>query len=147
MKIWVGQVFGIDSDLEVPAYSEANEHVPDFDNDYLFDRETTLAILAVLPELTPELEKPLVSVAAPTPSRIELSLEKSRTVFWGDASKSVRKADLLVVDGRGRYPGDLLGGPGAACLAREPVAEATVPQRLPWPLPLASGQQQLLPPH
>ena len=46
MKISVRQVFGIDSDLEVPAYSEADEHVPDTDPDYLFDRDTTLAILA-----------------------------------------------------------------------------------------------------
>ena len=46
MKISVRQVFGIESDLEVPAYSEPDEHVPDFDPDYIFDRETTLAILA-----------------------------------------------------------------------------------------------------
>ena len=46
MKVSVRQVFGIDSDLEVPAYSQAEEHVPDLDPDYLFDRETTLAILA-----------------------------------------------------------------------------------------------------
>jgi hypothetical protein len=46
MKISVRQVFGIDSDLEVPAYSEPAGHVPDLDPDYLFDRETTLAILA-----------------------------------------------------------------------------------------------------
>ena len=46
MKISVRQVFGIDSDLEVPAYSSADEHVPDTDADYLFDRDTTLAILA-----------------------------------------------------------------------------------------------------
>lgn len=46
MKISVRQVFGIDSDLEVPGYSEPNEHVPDLDPDYLFDRDTTLAILA-----------------------------------------------------------------------------------------------------
>ena len=46
MKISVRQVFGIDSDMEVPAFSERNEHVPDFDPDYLFDRQTTLAILA-----------------------------------------------------------------------------------------------------
>jgi cobaltochelatase CobS len=46
MKVSVRQVFGIDSDLEVPAYSEADEHVPDVDPDYLFDRTTTLAILA-----------------------------------------------------------------------------------------------------
>jgi cobaltochelatase CobS len=46
MKVSVRQVFGIDSDLEVPAYSAAEEHVPDIDPDYLFDRTTTLAILA-----------------------------------------------------------------------------------------------------
>ncbi|WP_075217304.1 cobaltochelatase subunit CobS [Mongoliimonas terrestris] len=46
LKISVRQVFGIDSDIEVPAYSEANEYVPDYDPDYLFDRNTTLAILA-----------------------------------------------------------------------------------------------------
>ncbi len=46
MKVSVRQVFGIDSDLEVPAFSEANEHVPELDEDYLFNRETTLAILA-----------------------------------------------------------------------------------------------------
>jgi cobaltochelatase CobS len=46
LKISVRQVFGIDSDIEVPAYSTPTEHVPDFDPDYLFDRTTTLAILA-----------------------------------------------------------------------------------------------------
>ena len=46
MKISVRQVFGIDSDLEVPAYSEPAGNVPDLDPDYLFDRQTTLAILA-----------------------------------------------------------------------------------------------------
>ncbi len=45
-KVSVRQVFGIDLDMEVPAYSATSEHVPDFDKDYLFDRETTLAILA-----------------------------------------------------------------------------------------------------
>ncbi len=42
----VRKVFGIDSDLEVPAYSETSEHVPDHDPDYLFDPATTHAILA-----------------------------------------------------------------------------------------------------
>jgi cobaltochelatase CobS len=46
MKVSVRQSFGIDSDMEVPAYSAPDEHVPDPDPDYLFDRETTLAILA-----------------------------------------------------------------------------------------------------
>ena len=46
MKVSVRQVFGIDSDLEVPAYSNGDPHVPDVDSDYRFDRATTLAILA-----------------------------------------------------------------------------------------------------
>src|SRR3954463_8976435 len=46
MKVSVRQLFGIESDMEVPAYSQADEHVPDIDSDYRFDRPTTLAILA-----------------------------------------------------------------------------------------------------
>jgi cobaltochelatase CobS len=42
----VREVFGIDSDLRVPAYSQGDAYVPDLDPDYLFDRDTTLAILA-----------------------------------------------------------------------------------------------------
>jgi cobaltochelatase CobS len=45
-KVSAREVFGIDTDLVVPAFSERNEHVPDLDPDYLFDRQTTLAILA-----------------------------------------------------------------------------------------------------
>ncbi len=45
-KIPARDVFGIDSDLMVPAYKARSEHVPDLDPDYLFDRDTTLAILA-----------------------------------------------------------------------------------------------------
>ena len=46
MKVSVRQVFGIDSDMQVPAYAAAEDHVPDVDPDYIFDRDTTLAILA-----------------------------------------------------------------------------------------------------
>ena len=42
----VREVFGIDTDLRVPAYSQGDAYVPDLDPDYLFDRDTTLAILA-----------------------------------------------------------------------------------------------------
>ena len=42
----VKDVFGFDSDLEVPAFSARTEHVPEIDKSYKFDRETTLAILA-----------------------------------------------------------------------------------------------------
>src|SRR5208337_2058839 len=45
-KVDVREVFGIDVDLAVPAFSEPSEHVPDLDPAYRFDRETTLAILA-----------------------------------------------------------------------------------------------------
>ncbi len=46
IKVSVRQAFGIDSDMEVPAFSQGNEYVPAFDDAYRFDRETTLAILA-----------------------------------------------------------------------------------------------------
>ncbi len=46
MKVSVRQSFGIDADLEVPAYSYGDPHVPDTDPDYRFDPKTTLAILA-----------------------------------------------------------------------------------------------------
>ena len=46
ITVSVRQVFGIDSDMEVPAFSEADSHVPDVDDAYRFDRDTTMAILA-----------------------------------------------------------------------------------------------------
>ena len=46
MKVSVRQVFGLDVNMEVPAYSKSEEHVPDLDHDYVFDKDTTLAILA-----------------------------------------------------------------------------------------------------
>ncbi len=46
MKVSVRQLFGFDSNLEVPAYAKTDENVPDLDPDYIFDRDTTLAILA-----------------------------------------------------------------------------------------------------
>jgi len=46
MKVSVRQVFGLDVNMEVPAFSKAEEHVPDLDADYVFDKDTTLAILA-----------------------------------------------------------------------------------------------------
>jgi cobaltochelatase CobS len=42
----VRETFGFDSTMVVPAYSVPTEHVPDIDPDYLFDRQTTMAILA-----------------------------------------------------------------------------------------------------
>jgi cobaltochelatase CobS len=45
-RVRVDQLFGFPSDMEVPAFSVRTEHVPDIDEAYRFDRETTLAILA-----------------------------------------------------------------------------------------------------
>ncbi|MFA6019904.1 MAG: cobaltochelatase subunit CobS [Rhodospirillales bacterium] len=42
----VRKVFGIDSDMQAPAFSVRTEHVPDLDSAYRFDPETTQAILA-----------------------------------------------------------------------------------------------------
>ena len=46
IKVKVRQTFGIDSDMEVPAFSRPDAHVPDLDEAYHFDRDTTLAICA-----------------------------------------------------------------------------------------------------
>jgi cobaltochelatase CobS len=46
MKVSVRQVFGLDVDMDVPAFAQTDEHVPDLDPDYVFDQDTTLAILA-----------------------------------------------------------------------------------------------------
>lgn len=40
------ELFGIDTDMEIPAFSEADERVPDSDPGYVFDPETTLAVCA-----------------------------------------------------------------------------------------------------
>jgi cobaltochelatase CobS len=45
-KVKVRELFGIDSDMEVPAFSTADSHVPDVDDTYRFDPQTTLAICA-----------------------------------------------------------------------------------------------------
>jgi cobaltochelatase CobS len=42
----VRELFGVDSDMEVPAFSEADERVPDLDPTYVFDPDTTMAICA-----------------------------------------------------------------------------------------------------
>jgi len=42
----VRSTFGVDFDMKVPAFSERDPHVPDIDEAYKFDPETTRAILA-----------------------------------------------------------------------------------------------------
>ena len=46
ITVSVRQTFGIDSDMDVPGFSIGEEHVPDMDDAYQFDKDTTLAILA-----------------------------------------------------------------------------------------------------
>jgi len=46
IEIDVRSTFGIDIDMKVPAFSAADERVPDLDETYVFDPDTTLAILA-----------------------------------------------------------------------------------------------------
>jgi cobaltochelatase CobS len=35
IQVSIRQTFGIDSDMQVPAFSQPNEYVPDIDNAYL----------------------------------------------------------------------------------------------------------------
>jgi cobaltochelatase CobS len=42
----VRERFGLDTDMRVPAFSEGSEHVPQRDDTYRFDPDTTMAILA-----------------------------------------------------------------------------------------------------
>tara|TARA_B100000424_G_C22911984_1_gene485195 strand:- start:270 stop:1244 length:975 start_codon:yes stop_codon:yes gene_type:complete len=46
IKLSIKQTFGFDTDMEVEAFSKKNDLVPDIDKDYIFDRDTTLAILS-----------------------------------------------------------------------------------------------------
>jgi cobaltochelatase CobS len=45
-QVDVREVFGLEQDLAVPAFSRRTEHVPAIDDAYRFNPETTLAILA-----------------------------------------------------------------------------------------------------
>ena len=45
-EVDVREAFGLDVDLKVPAFSEPSDQVPPIDENYLFNHETTLAILA-----------------------------------------------------------------------------------------------------
>lgn len=46
ITVSVRQTFNIDSDMDVPAFSIGEDHVPPIDEAYQFDHDTTLAILA-----------------------------------------------------------------------------------------------------
>jgi cobaltochelatase CobS len=42
----VGETFGIDANMTVKGFAERSDRVPEIDTNYVFDRDTTLAILA-----------------------------------------------------------------------------------------------------
>jgi cobaltochelatase CobS len=46
IEVDVRDLFGLDVDMKVPAFSESSEYVPTRDDAYQFDHDTTLAILA-----------------------------------------------------------------------------------------------------
>ena len=46
IKVSIKQTFGLDTDMQVDGFSKKNEYVPTIDNNYKFDRDTTLAILS-----------------------------------------------------------------------------------------------------
>ena len=46
IKISIKQTFGIDTKMEVHAFSKKSEYVPEIDKNYKFDKDTTLAIIS-----------------------------------------------------------------------------------------------------
>ena len=46
ISLSVRQTLGLDADMQVPAFSTGSEYVPDIDDAYHFDPDTTLSILA-----------------------------------------------------------------------------------------------------
>ena len=59
--------------------------------------DATRDALHVLGALTPQLRSVLVKLSAPSPTRIQLHLTKHRTVIWGDAEHSTKKAQVATV--------------------------------------------------
>ena len=45
-KATVREIFGVDSDMVVPVFTERDSHVPEIDDAYRFDPQTTVAICA-----------------------------------------------------------------------------------------------------
>ena len=46
IKISVRQTFGLDTDMQIDAFSKKNQYVPKIDTHYKFDKDTTLAVLS-----------------------------------------------------------------------------------------------------
>ena len=45
IKISSKQVFGTENDVRIPAFSKKSSLVPEIDNDYFFDNDTTISVL------------------------------------------------------------------------------------------------------
>ena len=45
MEVSAGDLFGIDSDIKIPAFSYRDDHVPEVDPSYCFNHDVTLALL------------------------------------------------------------------------------------------------------
>ena len=45
MEVSAGDLFGIDSDIRIPAFSYRDDHVPEVDPSYCFNHDVTLALL------------------------------------------------------------------------------------------------------
>ena len=45
-KVKASEIFNIDTNMEVPYFDEKDDYVPKVDNTYIFDKDTTIAILA-----------------------------------------------------------------------------------------------------
>src|SRR3546814_18214424 len=92
------EAFGLSIDMQVPAFSEPSEYVPNRDDAYLFDHDTTLAILAgfarnrrvmipgypvpghstPLPQEASRLHGPCIRVHLDTPLKIARTTRKAR---------------------------------------------------------------------
>ena len=46
IKVSLKQTFGVESEMEVDAFSKKSEYVPEIDKNYKFDRDTTLAVIS-----------------------------------------------------------------------------------------------------
>ena len=82
----VRQVFGIDSDMVVPAYSQGEDHVPDLDPDYLFGVEdpTTRGTYA-------RLTQPILSLSFTDDEYLSKRNIESLHAFYAGAAREMRR--------------------------------------------------------
>ena len=90
--------FGIEHDFEVPAFKRRTDYVPAFDDDYRFDSDTTLAILAGFAHdqsREPQPWRLLVLAVDPVVADVRLGQQHRLAAIGGIAE------DLLVARHRG----------------------------------------------